>query len=350
MGLCVLLDIHCTILLQHLFSSSNSFPLISFSSLLLSPLRFSCHLIFHFLYYFKCLFISIEERDIDPKSILKLWESIVPHTQSLMSCDTLSDAFANCLLDHVINEKSYAAANIAFSQRNSGVKEMKSITVDSKNENNCAIKSDDKGILGLKKGVFEGVDIRLLSRVLADDVAHSFWNIQASNGQVGGCADHVSRIYLYTFPSVIVCPFHQYLKLLPYFDCTSTTRRMVITTTYPLSSPLLPLYPPSLPLSLTSALPLLPPSSPLYSHISSFLDLYIPLSLPLYQRPPNGSVSIGALQDYLQRGHTDAIERKMQYAALLHSNDHQGAVNLLVRVFFSATKVCTEGAYCSDIL
>ena len=102
-----------------------------------------------------------------------------------------------------------------------------------------------------------------------------------------------------------------------------------------------PLYSPSL-LSLTSTYPLLCPPSPL--HPPS------PPSLPLYQRPPNGSVSIGALQDYLQRGHTDAIERKMQYAALLHSNDHQGAVNLLVRVFFSATKVCTEGAYCCDAL
>jgi hypothetical protein len=40
----------------------------------------------------------------------------------------------------------------------------------------------------------------------------------------------------------------------------------------------------------------------------------------------------------------------MQYAALLHWNAHQGAVNLLLRVFFNATKVYKEGAYCSVIL
>ena len=104
----------------------------------------------------------------------------MPHTQSLMSCDTLSDVFANCLLDHVMNtKKSYSASNIA-----SGVLEKNSIIVDSKNENNSAITSDNKGILGLQKRTFEGVNIRLLSRVLADEVAHSFWNIQASSGQV----------------------------------------------------------------------------------------------------------------------------------------------------------------------
>ena len=57
------------------------------------------------------------------------------------------------------------------------------------------------------------------------------------------------------------------------------------------------------------------------------------------QRPSMGSVSIGGFQDFLQRGHTDALERKLQYSSLLHSNSHSGAVNLLVRVFFSALKV-----------
>ena len=135
---------------------------------------------------------------------------------------------------------------------------------------------------------------------------------------------------------------------------------MIITSIYPLS----PLYPPSLPLSHFHT-PLDFPLLRLYTptHLLSFTSIspyfpylsplhipYCTLPLPLFQRPPNSSVSIGALQNYMQRGHTDAIERKMQYAALLHSNSHQGAVNLLVRVFFSATKVHREDAYCCNAL
>jgi hypothetical protein len=168
-------------------------PLLSFRSFLFSPLMYR-FLIFDF------LFISTEEQDIDPKNILKLWESFVPHTQSFMSCDALSDVFANCLSDYVINsEKSYSASNIVISQFSNGVKEKDSIAVNSKNENTSAITSDNKGILGSSKGTFEGVDIRLLSRVLADDVANSFWNIQASSGQVSGSVDHIPSISFLLF-------------------------------------------------------------------------------------------------------------------------------------------------------
>lgn len=117
-----------------------------------------------------------------------------------MSCDALIDVFANCLLDHVMNtEKSYSASNIVIGQMNSGVKEKSCIIIDSKNENNSAITSDNKGIIGLNKGTFQGVDIRLLSRVLADDVAHSFWNIQASSRQVSGSVDQIPSISFFLF-------------------------------------------------------------------------------------------------------------------------------------------------------
>jgi hypothetical protein len=135
----------------------------------------------------------------------------------MMSCDALSDVFAHCLLDHVINtEKSYSASNIAIGLLNNGVKEMNSIAANSENENNSAITSDNKGILGLNKGIFEGVDIRLLSRVLADDVALSFWNIRASSGQVSGSANQVSSISFFFFsllePSNILFPSHHYFE------------------------------------------------------------------------------------------------------------------------------------------
>ena len=113
-----------------------------------------------------------------------------------MSCDTLSDVFAKCLLDHVMKtEKSYSAYNIASSTLKN------SIIINSKNENTSANKDDDKGILSLNKGMFQGVNIRLLSRVLADDVAHSLWNIQASDGQVSvsGSGDQIPSISFFLF-------------------------------------------------------------------------------------------------------------------------------------------------------
>ena len=146
---------------------------------------------------------------------------------------------------------------------------------------------------------FNGVNIRLLSRVLADDVANSFWNTQTSTEQVS--ADH------------ILYPFYFMLLLLSLLLSLNSY-------TFPPSL----LYP-STAISSTLPYPTLP-----YPTFSSHTSP---------QGPPIGSVSIGGFQDFLQRGHTDALERKLQYASLLHSNSNSGAVNLLVRVFFSALKV-----------
>lgn len=226
-----------------------------------------------------------------------------------MSCDTLSDEFANCLLDHVITtEKSYSASNDVISQLNNGVIEKNSIIGNSKNENKSAITSDSKDILGLNKGIFEGVDIRLLSRVLADDVANSFWNIQASSGQVSGSADPVSSVtfffvrsfpepsyvYVFSFSPLLriafllrLCPNH--LQNDHYLYLSSVTFVSPFSSTF------------SLPHS-----PRFSPPSPLYSHTSPLLHLYIPLlSLSLtsthpllYPSPPSLSAATQQLCEH----------------------------------------------------
>lgn len=181
------------------------------STCILSPL----YLLSFFIYFtsrlissrfllYLCLSISITpflpssvERDIDPKSILILWESIVPLTASFITSDTLCEVFANCLSDHIRNaEISYSASNIVPVHLNNGVKEVDSQGVntgDSVRENFKAISSNNKSILSLNMETFQGYDVRLLSRCLADDVSHSFWNVHTSKEKVSAYP------YLFTF-------------------------------------------------------------------------------------------------------------------------------------------------------
>lgn len=89
---------------------------------------------------------------------------------------------------------------------NNGIKD--SNVVDSEKENSSTMISNNKSKSGVNMATFHGVNIRLLSRVLADDVANSFWNIHTSTEQVS--ADH--KLY----PSFIMFLLLS-LLILPYF-------------------------------------------------------------------------------------------------------------------------------------